>query len=95
MLFLIRSVLDDDPVAISQNKDVTHNCSRLSDVFNNWKDVFANDFWGTPMKSPGSHKSFRVLENSAAYFYTFFHFIFHFEAPHHLILPRQSCNWWS
>jgi len=43
----------DDIPAIVQNRDVSGETSIL--------DVFRNDFWGTPMSDPNSHKSYRPL----------------------------------
>ena len=46
--------LDDDPLAIVNNRDTIANETSLA-------DVWANDFWGTPMASEQSHLSFRPL----------------------------------
>ena len=46
--------LDDDPLAIVNNRDTIVNETSLA-------DVWANDFWGTPMASEQSHLSFRPL----------------------------------
>ena len=43
----------DDKAVIVDNQDVRPNVS--------WTNVFTNDFWGTPMSSPDSHKSYRPL----------------------------------
>lgn len=43
----------DDIPAIVSNRDVNGE--------NNVVQVFKNDFWGTPMADPGSHKSYRPL----------------------------------
>ena len=42
----------DDIVAILRNPDVFH--SPIG-------DLFSNDFWGAPMSSPASHKSYRPI----------------------------------
>ena len=44
----------DDIKAIVENKDIRTNES-------SWGSVVLNDFWGTPMSSPDSHKSYRPL----------------------------------
>ena len=46
-------LVHDDIFAIKDNKDVYGNSSLL--------DVFKNDFWGKPMSSNTSHKSYRPL----------------------------------
>lgn len=43
----------DDIPAIVSNGDVNGG--------NNVLQVFRNDFWGTPMSDPNSHKSYRPL----------------------------------
>ena len=43
----------DDKAVIVDNQDLRPNVS--------WANVFLNDFWGTPMSSPDSHKSYRPL----------------------------------
>lgn len=43
----------DDIPAIVTNSDVTGANPVLR--------IFENDFWGTPMSDPGSHKSYRPL----------------------------------
>ena len=43
----------DDEVAIVQNMDLRPNTS--------WSGLLRNDFWGKPMSSPDSHKSYRPL----------------------------------
>ena len=44
----------DDSAAIVKNMDLRPNQTTLS-------DVFANDFWGTPIHTEDSHKSYRPL----------------------------------
>ena len=44
----------DDTAAILSNDDVQMKTP--------WSDLLVNDFWGTPMVSKGSHKSYRPLE---------------------------------
>ena len=43
----------DDIPAVTKNHDVLGTTPVLQ--------VFANDFWGTPMSDPNSHKSYRPL----------------------------------
>jgi hypothetical protein len=43
----------DDIPAIVRNKDVLGQTSLFG--------LLGNDFWGTPMQDPGSHKSYRPL----------------------------------
>ena len=43
----------DDEIAIVRNQDIRSNTS--------WSNLLHNDFWGTPMSSPDSHKSYRPL----------------------------------
>lgn len=43
----------DDIPAVVKNADVTGD--------NSLKQLFLNDFWGTPMKDANSHKSYRPL----------------------------------
>ena len=43
----------DDQRAIEQNPDLRRNAS--------WLGLLSNDFWGTPMDDPDSHKSYRPL----------------------------------
>jgi hypothetical protein len=43
----------DDVAAIVRNPDVTGE--------NNFSELFSNDFWGVPMSSVHSHKSYRPL----------------------------------
>ena len=45
--------LDDDPLAIVDNPDVQGTRSL--------RELWSNDFWGTPMADPTSHLSFRPL----------------------------------
>ena len=45
--------LDDDPLAILDNPDVQGTRSL--------RELWSNDFWGTPMADPTSHLSFRPL----------------------------------
>ena len=52
----------DDHVAIIGNRDVVGEPPR--DVRDAWAQVaclFRNDYWGTPLASPASHKSYRPL----------------------------------
>ncbi|XP_028968376.1 protein O-mannosyl-transferase TMTC1 [Galendromus occidentalis] len=49
-------LVHDDIVAIVRNPDVVN-----SDPGIDWYSLWTNDFWGTPMSSPASHKSFRPL----------------------------------
>ena len=44
----------DDHRAVTRNADIRTNQS-------SWKDLLLHDFWGTPMSSPDSHKSYRPL----------------------------------
>ena len=44
----------DDYKAVLQNVDLRPNES-------SWVDLLQNDFWGTPMSDPDSHKSYRPL----------------------------------
>ena len=44
----------DDSAAIVKNMDLRSNMTTLS-------DVFTNDFWGTPIHTEDSHKSYRPL----------------------------------
>lgn len=46
----------DDSVAIVNNKLVSRTTNVLP-----WWDVFSHDYWGTPILSPTSHKSYRPL----------------------------------
>lgn len=48
------SFVFDDTVAIVKNVDVTNDPT-------NWTAIFKNDFWGTSLLSPESHKSYRPL----------------------------------
>ncbi|XP_054731217.1 protein O-mannosyl-transferase TMTC4 [Anastrepha obliqua] len=50
------SFVFDDNVAIVKNTDVTTRPT-------NWTAIFKNDFWGTPLLSADSHKSYRPLTN--------------------------------
>ena len=43
----------DDKAVILDNQDIRPNVS--------WTNILMNDFWGTPMSSPDSHKSYRPL----------------------------------
>ena len=43
----------DDETAIEKNKDLTNAAP--------WINILTNDFWGTPMSSHESHKSYRPL----------------------------------
>ena len=43
----------DDTVAILENDDVQMKTP--------WSDLLWNDYWGAPMSSPESHKSYRPL----------------------------------
>ena len=43
----------DDRAVIVDNQDLRPNVS--------WVNLLQNDFWGTPMSSPESHKSYRPL----------------------------------
>ncbi|KAJ8866221.1 hypothetical protein PR048_032064 [Dryococelus australis] len=43
----------DDIPAVARNKDVLASASVA--------EVFLDDFWGTPMSDPTSHKSYRPL----------------------------------
>ena len=43
----------DDKVAIRENPDLRENVS--------WMNLLRNDFWGTPVSSAQSHKSYRPL----------------------------------
>ena len=43
----------DDKAVIADNQDLRPNVS--------WVNLLTNDFWGTPMSSPDSHKSYRPL----------------------------------
>ena len=43
----------DDITAIVENKDLRGHTP--------WRNLFANDFWGTPMSKEQSHKSYRPL----------------------------------
>ena len=43
----------DDKAVILDNQDLRPNVS--------WSNVLLNDYWGTPMSSPDSHKSYRPL----------------------------------
>jgi len=43
----------DDLAAIVRNPDVNGD--------NNWTELFSNDFWGVPMSSVHSHKSYRPI----------------------------------
>ena len=45
--------LDDDPLAIVDNPDVQGTRTL--------RELWSNDFWGTPMADPTSHLSFRPL----------------------------------
>lgn len=47
----------DDKRAILENKNVVSG----QDKIESWLNVFRDDFWGTPMKNAGSHKSYRPL----------------------------------
>ena len=44
----------DDHRVVLQNADIRTNETT-------WFDLLSNDFWGTPMSSPDSHKSYRPL----------------------------------
>ena len=44
----------DDHRAVLQNADIRTNET-------SWFDLLQNDFWGSPMSSPDSHKSYRPL----------------------------------
>ena len=44
----------DDMSAVVKNSDIRTNETT-------WFDLLLNDFWGTPMSSPDSHKSYRPL----------------------------------
>ena len=43
----------DDKAVIVDNNDIRPDAS--------WLNVLSNDYWGTPMSSPNSHKSYRPL----------------------------------
>ena len=43
----------DDETAIMKNKDLRPSSP--------WSNLLSNDFWGKPMQSPESHKSYRPL----------------------------------
>lgn len=43
----------DDIVALARNQDVLGGTSI--------RELFFNDFWGTPLADPASHKSYRPL----------------------------------
>ena len=45
-------IYDDEP-AIKWNRDIRSQVP--------WKQIFLNDFWGTPLHSAVSHKSYRPL----------------------------------
>ncbi|XP_059617284.1 protein O-mannosyl-transferase Tmtc3 [Phlebotomus argentipes] len=47
------SFVFDDISAIKENKDLRPHTP--------WKNIFFNDFWGTPMQKEQSHKSYRPL----------------------------------
>ena len=51
-------LVHDDIVAIVRNPDVVNS---KPGVWVDWYSLWTNDFWGTPMSSPESHKSFRPL----------------------------------
>ena len=48
----------DDLSAITANADVTGSSSNQQQ---HWTDFLYNDFWGTNMMDPSSHKSYRPL----------------------------------
>ncbi len=43
----------DDRAAVLQNPDMN--------TASNWKEIFLHDFWGQPIDTPDSHKSYRPL----------------------------------
>lgn len=47
----------DDKKAILENKNVVSDHGS----FESWLNIFTDDFWGTPLSNPGSHKSYRPL----------------------------------
>ena len=47
------ALLADDEPAIKWNQDIRPNSP--------WKQLLLNDFWGTPLASTSSHKSYRPL----------------------------------
>ena len=78
----------DDIPAVVRNPDVVGSSS--------WLDLFANDFWGTPMHDWKSHKSYRPVTvatfrySLTASLYTVLRFVRHYRVM--LLGSQVTCS---